>query len=256
MTRPTVLARAAVVAAMLAGCRELPAPEGGVQALSGIVLPSPGLVVGDTMRDSLGVATPLRVVAFDENGDTISPAPAAVFVVFDTTARLEGEFLVGRSTGRARLIATVAGLTSRLDTVTVTLEPDTIVRADSTRHVRRVNVLSGDTTFASADLNVIVQNRAGATAAAVPAVIVKYTLTRAPSGAPGGSGPTVVFVGGSAAQARDTTNADGRAARSIRLRLAAQPQLTDSAIVAATASYRGQTLGTVQFTIVFQTQTQ
>lgn len=254
MTRPPYVARAALLAACLAGCRELPTPAGGVQAVSRVLLPSPGLVVGDTMRDSLGVVAPLRVVAFDERGDTILPAPAATFILLDTTAELAGDVLIGRAEGRARVLATVAGLQTRVDTAIVTLRPDTIVGADSTRHVRRVNLLSGDSTFAAADLNVIVQNRAGAAVTGTDAVIVTFSITRSPAPGASGSGPTVVFVGGTAAAVRDTTAGGGRAAKSIRLRIPAQPTLPDSAIVAATASHRGQTLGTVQFTIVFRTQ--
>lgn len=254
MTRPLCIARVALLAALLAGCRELPTPAGGVQAVSRVLLPSPGLVVGDTMRDSLGVVAPLRVVAFDERGDTVSPAPAATFTLLDTTAQLAGDVLIGRAAGRARIIATVAGLQTRMDTVFVTLRPDTITGADSTRHVRRVNLLAGDSSYASADLTVIVQNREGAAVTGVDAVIVTYAITRSPAQAASGSGPTVVFVGGTAAAVRDTTANGGRAAKSIRLRIPAQPTLPDSAMVSATASHRGQTLGTVQFTIVFQTQ--
>lgn len=244
-------------AVVLAACRDLPAPPGGVQAISRVLLPSPGLVVGDTMRDSLGVVAPLRVVAFDENGDTIA-APAVTFTLLDTTATLvNGDLLIGRAAGIARLIATVAGLQTRLDTAFVTLRPDTIVRADSVRHRRIVGLdrlAAGDTSFASGDLSVVVHNREGAGATGVDAVVVTYTITRAPAPGAGGAPPTVVFVGGGASVARDTTASGGRAAKSIRLRIRGQPQLPDSAQVAATASYRGQTLGTVQFTIVFQTQ--
>ena len=257
MTRRLSLRCAAFAALLLAACRDLPTPAGGVQAISRVLLPSPGLVVGDTMRDSLGVVAPLRVVAFDENGDTIA-APGVTFTLLDTTATLvNGDILIGRTTGVARLIATVAGLQTRIDTARVTLRPDTIVPAEAVRQVRDVpldRIAAGDTSFSSADLTVIVQNREGAGATAVDAVIVHYTITRAPPSGPGGSGPTVVFIGGGATTARDTTASGGRAAKSIRLRIAGQPQLPDSALVAATASYRGQTLGTVQFTIVFQTQ--
>jgi hypothetical protein len=40
----------------------------------------------------------------------------------------------------------------------------------------------------------------------------------------------------------------------VRFRLLAISAPTDSAVINATASYRGQTLGTVQFTVVFTKQ--
>lgn len=251
------MARVVILAAVVAGCRDLPTPAGGVQAISRVILPSPGLVVGDTMRDSLGAVAPLRVVAFDENGDTILPAPAAGFILLDSTARLADDLLIGRTVGRARLIATVAGLQTQMDTAIVTLRPDTLAATDSVRHVRIVpgaRILAGDTSFASGDLGVVVRHRDSATVTGVDAVVVRYTITRSPTGDGSGSGPTVVFVGGSATAARDTTANEGRAAKSIRLRIAARPQLPDSAIVTATASYRGRALGIITFTIVFQTQ--
>ncbi len=252
-----MIARSRLALAMLAcvaagGCRDIPAPEGGVQSLGRVILGSPGLVVGDTLRDSTGAAAPLRIVAFDEKGDTVASPPPITFLLLDTTAALDGDILVGTHTGRARVLAMVAGLPSRIDTVTVTLRPDTIV-SDSIRYVRAVNLLSGDTSYVSSDLPVVVTDDAGA---GVDAVIVTYALVRSPAGHPSGTGPTVVFAGGTTEPVRDTTSGGGRAARAIRLREPAKPQLapSDSAIVTATASYRGQSLGIVQFTIVFQTQ--
>jgi hypothetical protein len=223
-----------------------------VQSLSRVILGSPGLVVGDTLRDSLGNAAPLRIVAFDPNGDTIASPPALTFFLLDTTATLDGDILVGRYTGRARVLASVAGLQSRVDTIAVTLRPDTIV-SDSTRFVRGVTP-GTDTSFASPELATVIQNRDGGTPTGVDAVVVTYALTRSPAAGASGTGPTVVFVGGLTAPVKDTTTGGGRAARAVRLRLAAIPQLPDSAMVTATASYRGRSLGTVQFTIVFQTQ--
>jgi hypothetical protein len=251
--RRQYLVVAAGLCAILGACREIPAPEGGVQALSRVILGSPGLVVGDTLRDSLGNVAPLRIVAFDENGDTVASPPAATFILFDTTAALDGDILVGEHTGRARVIATVAGLQSRIDTVVVTLRPDTIVGADSTHQVRAF-VPSNDSVLTSADLNVVVQNREGTNVSGVDAVVVTYRITRSPVSGPAASGPTVVFAGGTVAPVRDTTSEGGRATRTLRLRRAGVPQLPDSAIVTATTSYRGQSLGTVTFTIVFQTQ--
>lgn len=240
----------AAACAVLA-CRDIAEPDGGVLAVSRVVLPSPGLVAGDTMRDSLGNVAPLRVVAFDANGDTISPSPTTTYVLLDARAVLTGDTLVGLDTGTVRIIGTVAGLQTQVQTVPVTLRPDTIVAADSIVHRRRVDVLTNDSSYASGDLSVIVQNRDGAPVG-VNAVVVTYTLTQVPTGT--GSGPVVVFVGGTTAPVRDTTASGGRAARQIRLRIPATPSLPDTAIVEATASYRGQSLGTVQFTIVFLSQ--
>lgn len=251
MKRARYLTALVLAFAAPAACREIPAPRDGVFSVSSIILPSPGLVVGDTMRDSLGAAAPLRVVAFNRAGDTIRPPPGAAFVLLDTTALLAGDFLVGRTPGTARVRASVSGLQTQVQTVPVTLRPDTLVAADSTRHVRRVNLLSGDSSYASPDLGVIIQHRDGSAVTGVDAVVVRYALERIPGG--GGANPWVVFVNGGTAPVRDTTSGGGRAARAVRLRIASTPQLPDSAMVAATAFYAGRSLGTVRFTVVFQT---
>ena len=235
-------------------CRDIPAPEGGVQAVSRVILASPGLVIGDTLRDSLGNAAPLRIVAFDANGDTIASPPPVTFFLLDTTATLDGDILVGRHAGRARVVASVAGLQTRVDTLTVILEPDTIVPGDSTNHFRTFVPKVGDTTVVSADLNVIVRHDEGTSVTGVDAVVVTYAIASAPPARDGATGPTVVFSNGAVGSTRDTTASGGKAARGVRIRLLHSQPLPQTVVVAATASYRGQSLGTVQFTIVFQTQ--
>lgn len=97
--RKTIAAVLAAAAWWVVSCRDVPAPEGGVFAISALLLPSPGLVAGDTLRDSTGLASPLRVVAFDVAGDTVQNA-VTMFVVLDTGAHLSGALLVGDSVGR------------------------------------------------------------------------------------------------------------------------------------------------------------
>ena len=71
----------------LVSCRDVPAPEGGVASLAPLRLPSPGVVAGDTMRDSVGLAAPLTVVAYAVNGDTLKNITAS-FVALDTGAHV------------------------------------------------------------------------------------------------------------------------------------------------------------------------
>jgi len=64
--------------------------------------------------------------------------------------------------------------------------------------------------------------------------------------------PTVVILNGSTVSTRDTTESNGRASRVARLRpLALGGQQQDTVIVTATTAYRGASLGTVQFILVF-----
>jgi hypothetical protein len=55
------------------------APDGVSSAQ--LVDVAPSIVVGDTLRDALGAAAPLRVVAFGANGDTLRGDGARYFAV-------------------------------------------------------------------------------------------------------------------------------------------------------------------------------
>jgi len=244
-----------VAAWWLVSCREIPAPEDGVLALSPIQLPSPGLVAGDTMRDSTGVAAPLRVTAYAIDGEPLSPQPATTFIALDLYAHFDGPLLVGDSIGKTvRVVGNVGTLQTQLANVKVTASPDTLVAADSVLQRKTYSLNAGDTVSISPELSVLVQNLASGTATGVEAVIVRYAIDRAPAG--NGSGPTVVLHSGTVRSSRDTTDASGRASRTARLRIAAlsPPFATDTVLVSATSSYRGVTLGTVIFTIIYTNQ--
>lgn len=238
-----------VVVACASACREVPAPDGGVHAISRLILAAPGLVVGDTLRDSLGVAAPLDVIAYGVDNQPLDPQPEHSFVVLDTGARLEGgRFLVGEDAGTTvRVVGAVGPLQTQPVSVKVTLAPDTIVPADSVIH--RVFYTIPPDTAAQTTLNVLVRNRAQD--AGVEAVIVRYTIDKAPPSI--NETPTVVLLNGNAVSARDTTESTGRASRVARLRLAAmQAPGLDTVLVSASTSYRGVSVGTVEFILVFQ----
>ena len=248
------VARGVAVVIACAACREVPAPEGGVNSISRLLLPAPGLVVGDTLRDSLGVAAPLDVIAYGVDNEPLDPQPERSFVVLDTTAHLEGgRFLVGDLAGMtARVVGIVGSLQTLPASVKVTLAPDTIVAADSIVHRVSYDFTAPPDTIAQATLNVTVRNRAAD--AGVEAVIVHYTIDRAPPSI--NESPSVVLLNGSALSTRDTTESNGRASRVARLRLAALGAFeVDTVIVSASTTYRGVSLGTVQFIIVFENTT-
>ena len=237
----------------LIGCRELPAPEGGILSLSPIMLPSPGLVAGDTMRDSSGSVAPLRVTAYAVDGQPLAPQPEAAFVVLDTGAHLAGALLVGDSVGRTvRVVGTVGSFQTQLATVKVTALPDTLIPADSLVFRKSYSLISGDTVATSPDLSVLVRH-VTPSATGVEAVIVNYSIDRAPTG--NGQGPTVVLTSGTMRSSRDTTDASGRAARTARLRLVALSAFGAYTVaVSVTSSYRGRILGTVQFLVIYMKQ--
>lgn len=249
--RRAVLA-AAAVGWWLVSCREIPSPEDGVLSISPLLVPSPGLVVGDTMRDSLGFVAPLRVIAYDVSGDPV-PGAQPTFVVLDTGSHLSGALLIGDDTITTEVVGRVAGIQTPAVRIPVTLAPEALVAADSVRHLLTPGVAD---TVASTSLRARVVNLLGGAAAAkgIQAVVVRYAVVRAPPPAGADVGPTFLLVPGTSSAARDTTDASGLAERTARFRLLAIAAPEDTAIIDASASYRGQTLGTVQFTIVFRKQ--
>jgi hypothetical protein len=184
---------AAIVVATLGwyllSCTEVPAPEGGVVSISNIRSPSPGLVAGDTLRDSTGLVAPLSVIAYGLDDEPLDPQPAVTFASLDTIARVAGSYLIGNQTGSARVVGIIGSLQTRIETIPVTLSPDTLVSLDSTLH-RVFYTLAGDTVANSGDLSALVQHRLP-TPSGVQAVIVKYSVTKSPTGT---SAPTAVIV--------------------------------------------------------------
>jgi hypothetical protein len=240
----------------MASCNSVDAPEEGILSISPLLLPSPGLVAGDTMRDSLGVAAPLRVIGYSTDGNEAQPQPPSTFVLLDTGAHLaNGQYLVGEDANTTvRVVGSLASLQTQPASVKVTLSPDTLLAIDSVSHTKTYD-LTADTVVNSAELRTKVWHRDATTPTGVEAVIVRYVLVKSPPPRNSTVGPTVVLVSGNALSNRDTTGADGVVARTLRLRLAAvAASSSDTAIVDATASYRGQTIGTVQFIVVFKVQ--
>lgn len=120
MTRPATRLAGALAAAgavaTLAACFELSGPADGIASVSALVAPSPSVALGDVMRDSTGAPAPLRVIAFDADGDTI-PDAAVRFVVLDRGASVDATGLVRGDSIRGEV--RVVGIAGALQTAPV-----------------------------------------------------------------------------------------------------------------------------------------
>jgi len=171
----------------------------------------------------------------------------------DTLAHLSGgALLIGDHVGTTRVVGGIGNVQTLPDSVKVTLSPDTIVAADSTLHTKTYSLLA-DSIVNSAELAVLVQHRVvGGANTNVDGMIVKYALVSSPPSS--GALPTVAILSGNAISTRDTTSS-GRAGRTLRLYINRRVNADlDSAIVQATTSYRGVSLGTVTFRVIFKSQ--
>lgn len=243
-------AQSFVVVAAIVGiaCVDMSAPKGAA-SISTLQLPSPYVVVGDTMRDSLGVARPITLLAYDADGNSIQPENTQIFVT-DTlkVAHLTTtSTLVGDKIGLARLLGQVDGLQTAGVSVPVILRPEKIL-AGTRPDTLRPNV-GGDsaTSLAFSAVNAVVRSVEDS---ASQGVIVRFTITKPPTPSPNATG-AVAFLSSTdqlLAVSRDTTGSTGVAtvrlyvnARNLDPSVAISGRL-DSAVVNAEAFHNGKAL--------------
>lgn len=126
-TRRAVLAACAAAVTALS-CAEFGTGIGDISYIAFDGIPWPSLVAGDTMRDSLGTATPLRASAFDASGHAV-PDAAFTFLALDTGVAVDADGYLRATTrrgGTVRLVASLRGLQTGDEVVRVTRRPDSV----------------------------------------------------------------------------------------------------------------------------------
>lgn len=251
MNRRLLALGAAGLAVAGTACLDLSGPTDEIEAISTVRAAYPAAVAGDTLRDSMGVAVPLAVLAYTGRGDSV-PAPEGLQYFLPDTgtdARIEnGYFIAGAKYGPVRVVAQVAGIQTPPRTIEVTPAP-VIVRADpetlgNPATVAPVQYTPTTITVNSAPLRVVVQGDTAGLPANVNGWVVTYRITRQPPGidpnAPPGYLATEqgVAIRGDSAVAADTT-ASGVAARVVVLRPVLLQNRTDTLEVEATVRYLG-----------------
>jgi hypothetical protein len=242
----TVSLAIAVVVAV--ACVDMSAPKGPA-AISLLQLPALYVVLGDTMRDTNGVAGPPSVITFDAAG-TPSTAADAQFFTTDSapvaTFSSKGQ-LVGKTLGIVHLIGQIGRLQTPAVPVTVTAAPDslaytvptgltldTLIAAPSTDSAASVGTLAINVTVLAADQTT------------VPGVLVTYTL--APHSTTQKYPALFLTDGTSPGQSIvDTTKAGGTSSRTLTAVAAALAPAVriggpDTAFVTVTAKYKGAPL--------------
>lgn len=221
------LVRRLAVAGSLAGlitasCGEVPSLPDGVAYISPVILPLPAVAAGDTLRDSLGRAAPLRVLAYTRDGDEV-PGLDVRFVPTalpaDVTIDANG-FLVARDT--VRNVQLVGRVGDRLQTTVATLlivpEPGAIARPTADEAGDSVLTLP-----AVRALPVTVTGVYRGTATPVNGIVVRYRVdSLRPAGVLPGSailtGPTGSVTRPDSTIAVDTTKTAGNATRTVVVR--------------------------------------
>jgi hypothetical protein len=243
---PALLAGAALVVIGLA-CGEVPTLPGGVAYISPIILPSPAVALNDTLRDSLGVVTPLKLYGIDNSGDTVRTI-TPVFIVTTVPGKsvhlTPTNLAIGDSVRTAQIVGQVG---TRLQTPAAVLEvvrqPDSIAASSNTS--ARFPAPSGGAVTSSVPLGVSVTSPPNPTTtppiprAGVKSIIVRYAITRIFPATASIPDTTLVLVDDAGRfllptgrTSADTTDAGGNATRQIR----AIPLGFDSVEVSVTAN--------------------
>jgi hypothetical protein len=267
MTRPVARLMApgallmTALAVALEGCTSIDSSATHVASLSFDSLPSPAVVAGDTLRDSLGVAAPLHALAYATGSDTPIANASIQYIALDSGVTIgAGGYVTAQArSGSVRLVATSGTLqTSPLKPILlIARRPDSVAVSGAARDT--VNYLPGGgaTVNVSPQLNVKVAttDTAGGILGTQGWRVSFQASFRGATIAPGDT--TVAWLVGDAGQASylDTTDASGLAGRKIRVNpLGIRVTAVDSVIVLATVRYHGAAVrgSPLRFVILLQ----
>jgi hypothetical protein len=206
-------------------CGDVPTGPNGIAFYTPVLLPLPAVAAGDTLRDSLGHAAPLRVLAFSRDSQEITGLTVTfvpVLIPADFTVDANG-FLVARDTLRS--VQIVGRIGDALQTSVVTLqivpEPSVITRTEDATADTAISVLTPK------PLPVAITGTFKGVTTPVNGIIVHYTIdSLLPRGLPSGSAilttPTGTSLRPDSTTAVDTTKTAGNSTRTV-LVLAGSP---------------------------------
>lgn len=128
-----VVPLAVAIAAVTGACTDVAVVPSVVTALEFDSLPYPAVVTGDTLRDSLGNAVPLRAIAFN-GADNVLPNAPVTFIALDSglTIGPTGIVTAQLRNGLVRVIASTPGVQTGPQTLIVARRPDTVAATSPT----------------------------------------------------------------------------------------------------------------------------
>lgn len=224
-----------VAAAIVLACTEIPTGADDVLSFRLNPLPSPSVVVGDTLRDSAGIVAPLTITAFNYSGDVIEGA-AARFRATDARVRVDSVtgIVVGDSVSDtpSRILAILDGFNAIIN-MPVVLRPDTVIEANARDSLGYS--LTDTAANVSNPMGVRVLHGLTTTDSAVASYRVTFQIT-----APGDTALARLVTDAGVRSNVDTTDASGGANRKIRIDVSRLTAPVDSVIVLANVRYRGQ----------------
>lgn len=219
--------------AITMGCHKVNTDPEAVASVELLPFASPSVVIGDSLRDTLGTLAPLVAYAYNVQGDIVTDAPIR-FRIIDPTTDISVDSLTGIVTGHSitstpiRIIADSRGLQTQPRHITVTYPPDSVAAINEVD-----TVLYGFTDIFSQPLQLALWHGTGSDSIAVSSYLVSFSLSAEPD--------TLAFLVGEngTVSVIDTTGNDGIASRRVRIRPIALQSASDSVVVLASVKYRG-----------------
>lgn len=221
--------------ALAAACSDVDTGPNVAASLEFTALPFPAVVAGDTLRDSSGIAAPLRAVAFNADNEQIVDAPVryAALEAAVTVDSATGIVIAGPDdTTSVRVIASIGTLQSQPLRLSVVPRPDSLALSGTIDTLRYS--VTDSTKNLSGDLAALLLHRDTNGDVPVRDWLVTFTLET-----PADSTRARIVGDGNRASTVDTTSAAGLAARKVRLIPAGLTSARDSIVVLARARYRG-----------------
>ncbi|HKP16179.1 MAG TPA: hypothetical protein VJT85_08940 [Gemmatimonadaceae bacterium] len=239
---PSALLAGAALAVIALSCGEVPTLPGGVAYISPVILPSPAVAYGDTLRDSLGVVTPLKLYAIDNEGDTVPSTPLFVVTTIPgpSVHLTPANLAIGDSVRTAQIVGQVG---TRLQTPPALLEvvrqPDSLAASTATNARFPAPTAGAVASVVPLEVSVTSPPIGTPARAGVKAIIVRYAVTRIFPASAAIPDTTLVLIDDSGRflfptgrTSVDTTDAAGSGTRQIR----AIPLGFDSVEVSVTAN--------------------
>ena len=221
-------------AILFAACVEIPTGANDILSFEFAPLPSPSVVAGDSLRDSLGVVKGITLRAFNYSGDEVQN-PEVTFTAVDRGVRVDSKtgVVVGDSVrSSARIVAAVRELTSTV-TIAVTQRPDTVIGSNDRDSLSYSVIDTASNVSPTIGVRVLSQAPVS-TDSSVAAYLVSFLVT-----SPSDTALARLVNEGGARSSLDTTDARGVAGRRIKLDVTRLTSLTDSVIVQAFVKHRG-----------------
>jgi len=225
----------AFIAATAIACGDVSGGSSSVLSIQFDSLGAPGVVLGDSLRDTAGIVIHPVVHAYNFSGDEIVPSPAW-FQSPDSGISVDSAtgIIVGDSLRTAaRVIATVGGLQA-IQKVDVTLRPDLIVPVDGFDSLT-YSLIDSTKNF-SPTLTVKLTHGIAPNDSAVGSYIVSFSIVSQ-------SDPNLAVLINDAKirSVVDTTDTNGTAGRALRINpdLIRSADGVDSVVVNASARYGG-----------------